>query len=133
MGDSLEGKVVLITGASSGFGEDAARLFAKDGCKVVRAARRLEKLQLLAADIQNEGGEALAIPVDLNERAEIDVMVQTALDLYEQIDILFNNPGFGGGNWFEKLKPQRHIETMIRVNLISHIIVHHSVLPILNA
>jgi hypothetical protein len=129
MGDSLKGKVVLITGASSGFGEDAARLFAKEGCKVVLAARRLEKLQELAADIQNEGGEALAIPVDLNERAEIDVMVQTALDLYEQIDILFNNAGFGGVNWFEKLKPERHIETMIRVNLIGSMLVTHAVLP----
>ena len=129
MGDSLKGKVVLITGASSGFGEDAARLFAKEGCKVVLAARRLEKLQVLAADIQNEGGEALAIPVDLNERAEIDVMVQTALDLYEQIDILFNNAGFGGVNWFEKLKPERHIETMIRVNLIGTMLVTHAVLP----
>lgn len=125
----LHGKVVLITGASSGFGEDAARLFAKEGCKVVLAARRLEKLQALAADIQDEGGEALAIPVDLNERAEIDVMVQSALDLYEKIDILFNNAGFGGVNWFEKLNPERHIETMIRVNLIGTMLVTHAVLP----
>ena len=66
MAKSLKGKVVLITGASSGFGEDAARLFAKEGCKVVLAARRLERLQALASDIQNEGGEALAIPVDVN-------------------------------------------------------------------
>src|SRR3989304_1610617 len=104
-------------------------ILAKEGCKVVLAARRLEKLQVLAADIQSEGGEALAIPVDLNERAEIDVMVQTALDLYEQIDILFNNAGFGGVNWFEKLKPERHIETMIRVNLIGTMLVTHAVLP----
>jgi len=126
---SLHGKVVLITGASSGFGEDAARLFAKEGCKVVLAARRLERLQMLAADIQNQGGEAFAIPVDLNERAEINVMVQTALDLYEQIDILFNNAGFGGVNWFEKLTPERHIETMVRVNLIGTMLVTHAVLP----
>ena len=78
MPSSLQGKVVLITGASSGFGEDAARLFAKEGCKVVLAARRLEKLQQLAADIQSEGGEAIAIPVDVNQSAEIEVMVQTA-------------------------------------------------------
>ena len=71
MANSLNGKVVLITGASSGFGEDAARLFAKEGCKVVLAARRLEKLQQLAADIQSEGGEAIAIPVDVNQSAEI--------------------------------------------------------------
>lgn len=126
---SLQGKVVLITGASSGFGEDTARLFAREGCKVVLAARRLERLQALAAEIQNEGGEALAIPVDVNERAEIEVMVQTALDLYGKIDILFNNAGFGAVNWFEKLKPERHIETIIRVNLVGTMLVTHTVLP----
>lgn len=128
MTDSLQGKVVLITGASSGFGEEAARLFAKEGCRVVLAARRIEKLQALAAEIQNAGGEALAIPVDINERAEIDVMVQTTLDLYQRIDILFNNAGFGGVDWFENLKPERHIETLIRVNLIGTILVTHTVL-----
>src|SRR5512134_1750339 len=90
----LANRVVLITGASSGFGEDAARLFAKEGCRVVLAARRLEKLQHLAADIQNQGGEAIAILVDVNQSAEIEVMVQTVHDLYGQIDILFNNAGF---------------------------------------
>ena len=62
---NLENKVVLITGASSGFGEDAALLFAKEGCKVVLAARRIDRLQKLAAKIQDLGGEAIAIPVDL--------------------------------------------------------------------
>lgn len=129
MAISLRGKVVLITGASSGFGEDAARLFAREGCKVVLAARRLEKLQALAAEIQAEGGEAFAIPVDVNERAEIDVMVRTVLDLYGQIDILFNNAGFGALDWFENLDPQRHIETLIRVNLIGTMLVTRAVLP----
>src|ERR1700752_1285411 len=126
---SLQGKVVLITGASSGFGEDAARLFAKEGCKVALTARRLERLQTLAADIQDAGGEALAIPVDVTERAEIELMVQTVLDLYRKIDILFNNAGFGGVNWFEKIKPERDIETMIRVNLIGTMLVTRAVLP----
>lgn len=126
---SLKNKVVLITGASSGFGEDAARLFAREGCKVVLAARRLERLQTLAAEIQNDGGEALAIPVDVNERAEIEVMVQTTLDLYGRIDILFNNAGFGSVDWFENLKPERNIETIIRVNLIGTILVTRAVIP----
>jgi len=126
---TLQGKVVLITGASSGFGEDAARLFAKEGCKVVLAARRLERLQTLAADIQDAGGEALAIPMDITQRAEIELMVQTTLDLYRQIDILFNNAGFGGVNWFEKFNPERDIETMIRVNLIGTMLVTRAVLP----
>jgi len=129
MAVSLKNKVVLITGASSGFGEDAARLFAREGCKVVLAARRLDRLQALAAEIQNEGGEALAIPVDLSQPAEIELMVQTALDLYERIDILFNNAGYGSVDWFEKLKPERDIETIIRVNLIGTMLVTRAVLP----
>lgn len=125
----LKNKVVLITGASSGFGEDAARLFAREGCKVVLAARRLDRLQALAAEIQNAGGEALAIPVDLEQPAEIKVMVQTALDLYEHIDILFNNAGYGSMDWFEKLDPERGIETIIRVDLIGTMLVAHAILP----
>jgi short-subunit dehydrogenase len=127
--NSLNGKVVLITGASSGFGEEAARLFAKEGCRVVLAARRLERLQALADDIQGSGGEAVAIPVDVNESAEINLMVQTVLDLYGQIDILFNNAGFGAMDWFENLSPQRHIETLIRVNLTGTMLVTYAVLP----
>lgn len=129
MANILRGKVILITGASSGFGEDAARLFASEGCKLVLAARRLEKLQELAADIQSKGGEAIAIPVDLNEPAEIDVMVQTAIDLYQRIDILFNNAGFGSLDWFENLDPQRDVATLIRVNLIGAMLVTRAVLP----
>ncbi|HSM71639.1 MAG TPA: SDR family NAD(P)-dependent oxidoreductase [Anaerolineales bacterium] len=129
MAVDLKNKVVLITGASSGFGEDAARLFAKEGCRVVIAARRLERLQALAEEIQNAGGEALAIPVDVNEPAEINIMVQTALDLYGRIDILFNNAGFGSIDWFEDLDPVRHIETLIRVNLIGTMLVTREVIP----
>jgi len=129
MSIDLTNKVVLITGASSGFGADAARLFAKEGCKVVLAARRLDRLQSLAAEIQKAGGEAFAIPVDISQSAEIDVMVQTALDLYGQIDILFNNAGYGSMDWFENFKPDRHIETLIQVNLTGTILVTRAILP----
>jgi len=129
MPTSLKNKVVLITGASSGFGQDAARLFAKEGCKVVLTARRLDRLQALVAEIQKIGGEAFAIPVDVSERAEVEVMVQTAFDLYGKIDILFNNAGFGSVDWFEKLNPERNVETIIRVNLLGTLFVTRSVLP----
>ena len=73
------------------------------------AARRLERLQALAAEIQNAGGEALAIPVDVNQPAEIEVMVQTALDLYGHIDILFNNAGYGSCGLVREAQPRtRH-------------------------
>jgi NADP-dependent 3-hydroxy acid dehydrogenase YdfG len=125
----LTGKVVLITGASSGFGEDAARLFAKEGCRIVLAARRLDRLQNLAESVQLHGGEALAIPVDITNRAEVEVMVQSTVDLYGQIDILFNNAGIGRVDWFENHTPDRDIDLLIRVNLIGLMQVTRSVLP----
>ena len=129
MAKSLQGKVVLITGASSGFGEDAARQFAMEGCQVVLAARRAEKLQSIAAEIQSAGGEALAVPVDVNDRDQVQQMVQTVLNRYGRVDILFNNAGFGGVDWFENFKPERHIEALIGVNLVGTMLVSHSVLP----
>lgn len=129
MSIDLRNKVVLITGASSGFGEDAARLFAAQGCKVVLAARRLDRLQVLASNIQDQGGEAMAIPADVTSRDEINVMVKSAIDLYGQIDILFNNAGFGRLSWLETLDPDRDIETQIQVNLTGLIQTTRAVLP----
>ncbi|HLA88544.1 MAG TPA: SDR family NAD(P)-dependent oxidoreductase, partial [Anaerolineales bacterium] len=125
----LENKVVLITGASSGFGEDAALIFAAEGCKLVLAARRINRLQNLAERIQDSGGEALAIPVDITNRADIENMVRSALDLYGQIDILFNNAGIGRVDWFENHMPERDIDMLVRVNLIGLMQVTRAVLP----
>jgi len=129
MAVDLKDKVILITGASSGFGEDAARLFAKEGCKVVVAARRIERLQNLAASIQDQGGEAIAVPMDVTNHDEINLMIKTAIDLYGQIDILFNNAGFGHLGWLETLDPTRDIETQIQVNLTGLIQTTRAVLP----
>ncbi len=126
---NLQNKVILITGASSGFGEEAAMLFAKEGCKVVLAARRMDRLQNLAEKIQAAGGEAIAIPVDIVNAADVDNMVQTTLDLYGRIDILFNNAGIGRVDWFENHTLERDIETLVQVNLISLMQVTRTVLP----
>jgi len=126
---SLKDKVVIITGASSGFGEDSARLFALEGCKVVLAARRLDRLQALTEEIQSKGGEAVAIPVDVVNRNEVDLMVKTTIDLYDHIDILFNNAGFGRLGWLENLDAARDIETQVDVDLLGVIQVTRAVLP----
>ncbi len=126
---SLENKVVLITGASSGFGEDAAWQFAAEGCKLVLAARRIDRLQTLTDRLQDEGGEAIAVPMDIVNPNEIDNMVKTALDLYGQIDILFNNAGIGRVAWFEEHSIERDIDLLIRVNLIGTMHVTRMVLP----
>ena len=129
MAISLKDKVVLITGASSGFGRDSAHLFAAEGAKVVLAARRLNRLQALAQEIQNHGGEALAIPVDVTKRVEIDLMVRTVMEFYGRVDILFNNAGFGSIDFFEDLEPERDIETQVQANLIGVMLVTHALLP----
>jgi hypothetical protein len=126
---NLENQVVLITGASSGFGEEAALLFAKEGCKVILAARRIDRLQSLAAKIQNLGGEAIAIPVDIVDSVEVSNMVQTTIDLYGHIDILFNNAGIGRVDWFENHSLERDINTLVQVNLIALMQVTREVLP----
>ena len=126
---NLQNKVVLITGASSGFGKEAALLFAKEGCKVILASRRIDRLQNLAAKIQNAGGEAIAVPVDVMNLADINNMVKAAIDLYDHIDILFNNAGIGRVDWFENISLERDIETLVHVNLISLMQVTRVVLP----
>jgi NADP-dependent 3-hydroxy acid dehydrogenase YdfG len=126
---NLKDKVVLITGASSGFGEDAALLFAQEGCKVVLAGRRIDRLQNLAEKIQSAGGEALAVPVDIINRADVDNMVKSTIDLYDRIDILFNNAGIGRVDWFENMSLERDIDTLVHVNLISLMQVTRVVLP----
>jgi NADP-dependent 3-hydroxy acid dehydrogenase YdfG len=129
MAVSLKDKVVLITGASSGFGADAAHLFAKEGAAVVLSARRIDRLQVLAQQIQEEGGEALALPVDISERVEIESMMQAVFEIYGHVDILFNNAGFGRLDFLENLNPPRDIETQVAVNMLGTIQVVRVILP----
>ena len=129
MAIDLKNKVVLITGASSGFGQDAADLFAAEGATVVLAARRIERLQAQVARIHSAGGKAMATPVDVSNRADVQNMVKSVLENFGQVDILFNNAGFGRLDWLENLDPARDVETQIAVNLSGLIEVTHSVLP----
>ncbi len=129
MAITLKDKVVLITGASSGFGEDAARLFAKEGASVVLAARRVDRMQAEVERIQRDGGEAMATPVDVANRADVINMVKSVVEIYGRIDILFNNAGFGRLDWLDKLQPGRDIDTQIAVNLTGLIEVTRNVLP----
>lgn len=126
---SLNGKVVLVTGASSGFGADAAGLFAEEGCRVVLAARRMDRLEARAAQIQAGGGEAFAIALDITEQTQIEEGVLTVLERFGRIDVLVNNAGFGRLNWLECLDPQRDIDAQIDVNLRGLIRMTRAVLP----
>jgi NADP-dependent 3-hydroxy acid dehydrogenase YdfG len=121
--------VIIITGASSGIGEATARLFGAQGYRTVLAARRLERLEALAGEIKSGGGEALPVPADVTRLEDIQNLVETTLERYDKIDILFNNAGFGRLDWLEALDPIQDIEAQLRVNLLGVIQTTRATLP----
>lgn len=92
----LEGKVALITGASSGIGRAAAIVLAQRGARIVAAARRQSELDDVVTEITAQGGIASSIVVDVTREADIIGMVQFAVDTYGKLDIAFNNAGTEG-------------------------------------
>lgn len=93
----LEGKIAVVTGASSGIGREIARTYAREGAKVVAVARREDRLMALAEESKEYAGEIAAFKADLTDRDQVRQMVQFALDTYGYIDILVNNAGYTGG------------------------------------
>lgn len=89
----VEGKVIAITGSSSGIGEAAARRLAKEGAKVVLGARRTDLLEAVTEDIKNDGGEASFTPLDVTDRQSVAAFVKFALDTYQRLDVLVSNAG----------------------------------------
>jgi NADP-dependent 3-hydroxy acid dehydrogenase YdfG len=87
------GKVVAITGASSGIGEAAARRLAADGARLVIGARRTDRLSRIAEEIESEGGTCLAAELDVTSRGSMDAFVQQALAAHGRIDVLVANAG----------------------------------------
>lgn len=90
MSETVAGKVVIITGASSGIGRAAARLLAGQGARLALVARESARLRGLAKEL---GASALAVPADLSEPLETDTMVSTVLEVFGRIDVLFANAG----------------------------------------
>ena len=93
MSKNIEGKVVVITGASSGLGESTARHLADLGAIVVLGARRKDRLDAIVKDITAKGGNALAVTVDVTKREQVDTLIQEAVKAYGKIDVLVNNAG----------------------------------------
>ena len=88
MSRNIEGKIVVITGASSGLGKSTARHLAKLGTTVALGARRTNRLDAIVKDIQTAGGKALPVTVDVTKRAEVEGLVQKTIDTYGKIDVL---------------------------------------------
>lgn len=91
MTKNIQGKVVIVTGASSGLGAATARRLAADGAKLVLAARRVEQLKKLADELGLP--ESAAIQVDVSARAQVQALVEQTMSLHGRIDVLLNNAG----------------------------------------
>jgi NADP-dependent 3-hydroxy acid dehydrogenase YdfG len=114
MTKGIEGKVVVITGASSGLGEAAARRLARDGAKVVLGARRLDRLEALAADLGlNKGAVA---QTDVSKIEEVKRLVDRAVELHGRIDVMINNAGLMPQSPLDRLKIEDW-NRMIDVNI----------------
>ncbi|QYU67127.1 glucose 1-dehydrogenase [Leptolyngbya sp. 15MV] len=92
----FDGKVVLVTGAGSGMGRAAARLFAARGARVAVAGRRQAALEQVSEEIRTVGGEALVLPADIAEEAQVDALIVSTLAAWGRLDAAFNNAGIEG-------------------------------------
>jgi short-subunit dehydrogenase len=92
---TISGKVVIITGASSGIGRALAMALAREGAKLALVARRESLLQELERDTKLAGGTTVSMPLDLREKGDVETMIRSTRDRYGRIDVLINNAGFG--------------------------------------
>jgi NADP-dependent 3-hydroxy acid dehydrogenase YdfG len=113
---SINNKVIVITGASSGIGEATARLLAEKGAKVVLGARRTERLAQLCEDIRAAGGSAQYQAVDVTSRTDMQAFVDFALSQYGRVDVIVNNAGVMPLSRLDALKVSEW-DQMIDVNI----------------
>lgn len=131
MGRELSGRVVVVTGASSGIGRETALAFARERARVVLAARRQERLQSLEQEIRTLGAEAMAVPTDVGHREQVEAMVERAAARFGRVDILVNNAGSGLFALVEETTPE-DMEAILRVNFLGAFYGIRAVLPMMH-
>lgn len=126
---SLDGAVVVITGASSGIGRAAAQAFAGRGARVVLAARDAQALEEVAAQCRVAGGEALVVPTDVGVADEVERLASAAAEFGRgRIDVWINNAGIGAVGAFDETPLEAH-EQVVQTDLLGYLRGAHAVLP----
>ena len=126
---NIAGKVVVVTGASSGVGLATATLFAKQGCRLVLASRGEQPLQDAAEQCQNLGADVIYQSTDMSKADEVESLIKLALDNYGRIDIWINNAGVMASGKFEEI-PMDINEQVIKTNLMGYMHGAYYVLPV---
>ncbi|GAA2471942.1 SDR family NAD(P)-dependent oxidoreductase [Winogradskya humida] len=125
---SLTGKVVIVTGASSGIGEATARLLHDAGAHPVLAARRTDRLEALSKEL----GGALAVTTDVTDPAQVHALATAAADRHGHVDALVNNAGAGYHRRIEEIDPAEYLG-LLNLNVVSVVNGIQAVLPHLRA
>ena len=124
---SLQDKVVIITGASSGIGAATARAMAPLGCRLVLVARSAEKLEALAAELKTE---TLVRPTDVADAAAVKVMVDHAVERFGRVDVMFANAGVYFPGQFHVTEPAAFAK-LLEINVTGVLNCAHAVLPLM--
>lgn len=130
--ENIQSKVIIITGASSGIGEAAAKLLAGYGAKLVLAARNEDRLRAIANEIESEGGQAQYMQTDVTSANDMQDLAQFALSKYGKIDVLINNAGVMLNSPLSELKVENW-DRMIDVNIKGVLYGIAAVLPSMRA
>ena len=126
----LDGQVAIVTGASAGIGEASVRWLAREGARVVMAARRLDRLDRIRREIEAGGGIALSVAADVTSEADRRRLVREAVDKFGRIDALVNNAGYGQRGPIETV-PVDNIRQNFETNLFSLIALTQLVIPVM--
>ena len=125
MSNTLAGNVVIITGASSGIGEACARLLAEQGCKLTLAARSVDKMEALAADLS---AETLIVGADMTAPADISNMVERTIERFGRIDVMCANAGIYIPGEFADGDPDEFTR-LLTINIDAVLRCAHAVIP----
>lgn len=116
-GRLLDHKVIVITGASSGIGAEAARLFSREGATVVLGARSVDRLEELTAELEAAGARAAFVECDVSRAADAQRLVDAALERYGRLDGAFNNAGISQGGGALADVTEETFDRLLAVNL----------------